>query len=73
MVIFSPNTHEAKIIVVMGLKYTQLVAFTAPSLEMHQFHVKKQIIDARQPKNNRLPTTTGWVSTAMEGTPGTNI
>ena len=56
--------------VVMGLKYTQLVAFTAPSLEMHQFQVRKQIIDARQPRNARLPTTTGLVSTAAVGSVG---
>ena len=56
-VICSPSTHEAKIIVVIGLKYTQLVAFTVPSFEMHQFHVRKQIIEARQPRKSRLPNT----------------
>ena len=43
--------------VVIGLEYTQLVAFTVPNLERHQFHVRKQIMEAKQPKNNRLPIT----------------
>lgn len=72
-VICSPSTHEAKIIVVIGLKYTQLVAFTVPSFEMHQFHVRKQIIEARQPRKSRLPNTCGRVNTSSGGKPGMKI
>lgn len=72
-VIFSSSTHEANIMVVIGLKYTQLVAFTVPSLEMHQFHVRKQIIEARHPKNKRLPITCGCLNTSNGSHPGTKI
>ena len=72
-VIFSSSTHEANIMVVIGLKYTQLVAFTAPNLEIHQFQVKKQIMEAKQPKNKRFPITCGRVKISSEGHPGINI
>lgn len=66
-VISSCSTHAAKIMVVIGLKYTQFVAFTVPSFEMHQFHVRKHIIEARQPKKIRLPMTWGLMNISIEG------
>lgn len=66
---FSSNIHEAKIMVVIGLKYTQLVAFTVPNLERHQFHVRKQIMEAKQPKTTGYLSPEVWQRPRKKGSP----
>jgi len=70
-VICSLSSHQAKMMVVTGLKYTQLVATTAPSLRMTQFQSRKQTIEAMTPRN-RMFQMMGWLKmTSREGNPGT--
>ena len=66
-VIRSPSNHAANTIVVIGLKYTQLVVATGPRCFITQFHNTKQANDATQPRKRRLVMTLRCTTMPHEG------
>ena len=58
-VIRSPSNHAANTIVVIGLKYTQLVVATGPRCFITQFHNTKQTNEAMSPRNTMFIQITG--------------
>ena len=69
----SPSSQWAKRMVVMGLKYIQLVATTASSFFITQFHIRKHAIDATTPRKSRLPVTAAVNTSCALAPRGANI